>query len=103
MHEPSTSPADLAMSRAALDALDEALLDLVARRRAIVEAIFGLKRRHGLPLIDPEREHALLVARRALAEQRGVPCDLAERLFLVILEGSHAQAREPEATPSSGS
>jgi len=38
------------------------------------------------------RERALLAARRAAAERLGMPADLAERIFQIILEGSHAQA-----------
>ena len=99
MDEPSTHAADLLASRDTLDRLDRALLDLVAQRRAVVASLFEIKRRRGLPLIDPDRERMLLASRRALAEQLGIPGDLAERLFQVILEGSHAQASDAAPTP----
>ncbi|EYF05685.1 chorismate mutase [Chondromyces apiculatus] len=92
MDDPSTHAPDLLASRDTLDRLDRALLELIAQRRAVVEALFEVKLRQALPLLDPERESALLAQRRALAEALGVPGDLAERLFRVILEGSHAQA-----------
>lgn len=83
---------DLASHRAAIDAVDQALLELLARRRSLVEGLFAHKRGRGLPLVDPARERALLAERRAAAERLGVPGDLAERVFRAILESSHAQA-----------
>ncbi len=53
--------------REQLDAIDDELLSLVARRAAVVDEVAALKRREGAPLHDPERERALtarLVARR---------------------------------------
>lgn len=80
--------------RAAIDATDHALLELVAQRRALVLSIFARKRRLGLPLIDPEREAALLADRLAFARQRGVPEALASRLISTLLEASHAIAEK---------
>ena len=92
MAEGSTADRDLLEKRAQIDALDQALLEIVARRRAIVAELFEVKRHRGLPLLDPDRERALLDARRGSAERLGVPPDLAERIFQAILDGSHAAA-----------
>ena len=81
--------------RAELDAIDRAILELVARRRALVAELFAEKRRRALPLIDPARERTLLNERRSSAERLGVPPDLAERIFQAILDGSHAEAAAP--------
>jgi chorismate mutase-like protein len=82
-------PPDLATSRAVIDEIDHALLDLVARRRSLVAALFAKKRALGLPLVDPAREVELLADRRAEAERRAVPPELAEEIFRAILEDSH--------------
>lgn len=84
---------ELGAFRAQLDALDHVLLEVLARRRGVVEALFDWKRAHGLPLLDPAREAALLDERRAHAARLGVPPETAERVFRAILDGSHDQQR----------
>ncbi|MEZ4303005.1 MAG: chorismate mutase, partial [Polyangiaceae bacterium] len=74
----------LASMRAAIDAEDRALIELLARRRALVRELFEWKLRHGLPLIDPAREALLLADRAALAEERGLPASLVERVLRTI-------------------
>lgn len=96
MTEESFADRVLLEKRARIDALDRALLEIVARRRALVGELFEAKRRHNLPLIDPAREGALLTERRASAERLGVPPDLAERIFQAILDASHTQAKAAE-------
>ena len=51
---------DLPALRAAVDGIDRALLDLLARRVAITGRIGAAKRQGGLPLHQPEREAAIL-------------------------------------------
>ncbi|MEZ4300179.1 MAG: chorismate mutase [Polyangiaceae bacterium] len=89
----------LASMRAAIDAEDRALIELLARRRALVRELFEWKLRHGLPLIDPAREALLLADRAALAEERGLPASLVERVLRTILDASHADAAENLARP----
>lgn len=88
----SAPPPELQASRAAIDALDHALVELLARRRAIVAEVFEAKRALALPLVDPVREEALLADRRAKAAALGVPPALAEAIFRLVLEDSHASA-----------
>lgn len=88
----SAPPPEIQASRAAIDALDHALVELLARRRALVATIFEAKRALALPLVDPAREEALLEDRRAQAAALGVPPELAEAIFRLVLEDSHAAA-----------
>lgn len=83
--------------RAAIDDVDHALIELVAKRRSIVLALVSSKLGLGLPLVDPAREAALLADRRAFAGARGVPPDLAETLVLALLSDSHEQIRRLKA------
>jgi chorismate mutase len=82
----------LASMRATIDALDHALLNLLAERRALVLDLYAHKRRHALPLLDPEREARLLTERAAFAEARGVPAALAAKVFRAVLDASHDDA-----------
>ena len=90
---PDESPVapDLASFRAEIDAIDQALLDLLARRRGVVESLFDWKRAHGVPLIDPAREAALLDDRRARAAALGLSPEIAGRIFRAVLDGSRDQ------------
>ncbi len=92
MSDETEISAALASMRASIDAVDHALVNLLAERRSLVAEIFAYKRRHGLGLVDPEREHNLLAEREAFAEARGVPAMLASRVFRDILEASHDEA-----------
>jgi chorismate mutase-like protein len=98
--DPNPVPAFAAM-RASIDAVDHALLNLLAERRALVSALFALKERQGIPLVDATREEHLLAERCAFAEARGVPPALAERVFRAILDSSH-DAAENLAHPGGG-
>jgi chorismate mutase len=91
---------DLAAMRADIDAVDHALLDLVAKRQALVIELFAYKRRQALPLIDPRREEELVLERRAYAARLGLPPPLAEAIFRAILDGSHAHAEPAADRPS---
>ncbi len=92
MSDETDVSAALASMRASIDAVDHALVNLLAERRLLVAEIFAYKRRHGLALVDPEREAHLLAERTAFAEARGVPAMLAARVFRDLLEASHDEA-----------
>ncbi|HRI63808.1 MAG TPA: chorismate mutase [Polyangium sp.] len=86
MTEPA---AEVVSSRRTIDEIDHALVELLARRRAVVKDLFAKKRVLGLPLIDPLREAALLEVRRGQAQSLGVPAEFVEDIFRRILEDSH--------------
>lgn len=85
----SAPPHDVVLSRRTIDETDHAILELLARRRAIVKDLFAKKRTLGLPLSDPEREAALLEERQAFGRTLGVPAELVEAIFRSILADSH--------------
>lgn len=68
----------LAELRAQIDDVDQAMLDLLARRLDLVSRVGEVKGRHGLPIYAPDRERAMITARREQAELLGVPPDLIE-------------------------
>lgn len=70
--------APLAELRGQIDEVDAALVDLLARRLELVAQVGEVKGRHGLPIYAPERERAMIAAKRELASGRGVPPDLVE-------------------------
>jgi chorismate mutase/prephenate dehydrogenase len=82
-------PGEVVAARVAIDEIDHAIVDLLARRRALVAELFSSKRALGLPLYDAARESALLEERRNYAERLGVPSKLVDVLFAAVLEDSH--------------
>ena len=89
----------LASMRASIDAVDHALVNLLLERRALTLALLEYKHQVGLPLVDPAREEHLLAERAAFADARGVPTELALRVFRAILEQSHQDAGTGQAEP----
>jgi len=71
--------------RARIDAIDHAILRLLAERAEIVRRIARWKSEQGLEMRDPARESAMVNARRAWAETLGLPADLAESIARAVL------------------
>lgn len=84
----------LAVLRAMVDALDQELLHVVARRMELVDEIAGAKRSAGLRIRDAGRERELLADRRNLAESLLLPAGEVESIFRILLRAS----RDRQAT-----
>jgi chorismate mutase/prephenate dehydrogenase len=80
--------------RAEIDAVDGRLVELLARRRDLVREIGRHKTARGTPVYVPEREAALLAARRAQAVAAGVSPDLVEDLLRRIMRESYGAEGE---------
>jgi len=74
------------------------LLDLVARRLALMPAVAGAKAARGLPLVDPKREAEVLAAVRARARAAQLDPDSVEAFFVLQIElGTRVQSRATAA------
>jgi chorismate mutase/prephenate dehydrogenase len=88
-----------------VDSLDHELLQLAARRMAIVSEIAAYKRQHHLRIRDPQREREILEDRAQRAAEMGLPKGEMEAMFRVLLRASrdHQAALRtelPYETPS---
>lgn len=94
-------PRSLPLLRAMIDALDRELLQLAARRMALVGEIAEYKRRHGVRIRDPRREREVLEDRIRRAESLGLPRDEIESIFRLLLRASrdHQAALRAEVPP----
>jgi chorismate mutase len=88
---------ELTALRAEIDALDRALVDLLAQRRAVVRRIAQHKHQHHLPALDAAREAELLAATAAYARERGVPEPLVREVLAVVLLDSRPVVMHPGA------
>jgi chorismate mutase/prephenate dehydrogenase len=95
------TPRPLAVLRATIDALDRDLLQIAARRMALVAEVAAVKREQGLRVRDPERERELLEDRARLADELGLPRDEIESIFRLLLRASrdHQAALRTEVPP----
>ncbi|MDP1832949.1 MAG: prephenate dehydrogenase/arogenate dehydrogenase family protein [Geothrix sp.] len=83
------SPA-LQEARDHIDALDQELVALLARRTELVLRAGRAKAGLSLPVHDPERETAQLQARRAWAEEAGLDVQGVEEVFRAVLRSSRS-------------
>lgn len=84
----------LAPLREQIDALDQQLIDLFAKRLALVKQVGEVKSIHGLPVYVPEREAAMLAKRRAEAEAMGVPAQLIEDVLRRVMRESYSSEHD---------
>lgn len=78
---------DLDELRRAIDVVDQQILKLVAERVDLVLAVGEYKRRHGLPVYDPERERSLLDRLCRLAPPT-LSQDTVRRIFERLIDES---------------
>jgi chorismate mutase / prephenate dehydrogenase len=81
-------PEGLDPLRHEIDTIDRELVDLLARRRRLVEDVVHIKQQQDLPTFHPAREENLISARRAQAVQAGLDPDYIEDLFRTVLRHS---------------
>jgi cyclohexadienyl dehydratase len=77
------------------------LVDLIARRLALMPAVAAWKRARGAPIEDVAREREVLEAAAASAAAHGLPEHEATALLARLIElAKEVQARAPDAAPS---
>jgi len=84
-------PQTLESLRAVIDSLDGELLELLARRMAVVSDVAHWKRVHGTRIRDPERERSLMQQRKELALELGLKPQVVESIFRLVLLSSREQ------------
>ncbi len=77
-----------------IDDVDKQMVELLARRLALVEQVGEVKSQHGLPIYAPEREAAMLASRRDEAERKGVPPQLIEDILRRVMRESYASEKD---------
>jgi isochorismate pyruvate lyase len=81
---------DISQVRAAIDALDDQVIALLARRVQYVERAAALKPEAGIPARAPDRVRQVLDRVEAGARAQGLPTDLAATLWRVMIDWSIA-------------
>lgn len=81
--------AELPELRESIDAIDAAIVELLARRMQVCEEVAEIKERTGATIIQPPRVREVLTSRRQWALDAGVDPDFAEQLFRILLSETH--------------
>jgi chorismate mutase len=97
----STAQSNIDELRRALDAIDGAIVELLAERRSTVSAIASAKDRDALGVRDLVRERHVLAQAEVAAVRLGVSRDLVRSIFTAILEDSVAFQTELISSPVS--
>ena len=75
--------------RKEIDSLDQELIEIFAKRLALVKKVGEIKHQQGLPIYVPEREADMLEARREEAQRKGIPPDLIEDVLRRLMRESY--------------
>jgi isochorismate pyruvate lyase len=76
----------LAPLRAEIDAIDAAMVDLLAKRFDVVKRVTEVKRAENLAALMPERVEDVVDKVSAAAARKGLPPGLAERLWRGMID-----------------
>jgi chorismate mutase len=82
--------------RADIGAVDDALVDLLARRLSLAREIGRIKRLRGLPVMDPAREAEVVRRAAAVARERGVDPELVRAVLWRIIDQARFEQTEGE-------
>ncbi len=85
--------------RAGIEALDDALVELVARRLRLSALAGAGKRSAGRPVLDPGREAAVVARAAASGRSLGIPEEGLRDLFWTLIRLCRTAQQEPEAPP----
>ncbi len=77
--------------RGEIDAIDEEIVLLLSRRKAVVEEVVALKKTHDLPVYHPAREEDMISRKRDQGVKAGLDPDYLEALFRTIIRRSRVE------------
>jgi chorismate mutase-like protein len=72
--------------RAEIDAIDEQIIELLARRHDVIRTVAALKADTGIPMMQPARIEAQKEQCARLAAEAGLDPAFVERLFTLIID-----------------
>ena len=75
----------LAPFRAEIDVIDREIVELLAKRFEVVRHVIAVKQAEGLAALLPERLEDVVEKVMAIAETKGVPPELVEKLWRVLI------------------
>ena len=71
--------------RARIDAIDDQIIDLLAKRLDVIDEVAKLKAARDIPAVIEERVQEVIDHAAKRADERGVDPELARRLYAVLV------------------
>jgi len=75
--------------RRQIDKLDVELVDVLARRFAVVRNVGALKAGTDISVVQPERAQAVIDRAAALAQEKGLDGDFVRKLYEAMIDHAH--------------
>jgi len=94
--EETEALAQLRACRQEVERLDQELVNLLSQRLTVARRTAGLKRASGLPILDPQREAAVIRGAVSHARKLGVPEEPVREIFWHIVGMSRRMQEEAE-------
>lgn len=85
---------DLEELREEIADIDEAIVDLIARRTYVANTIAGVKEAQGMPTTDEEQEQLVMDRAGRNAERFDVDANLVKAIFRLLIELNKVEQRE---------
>jgi chorismate mutase len=89
-------PAEMTLEelRAEIQNIDRELVELIARRTYVADAIAEVKAERGLPTVDETQEQRVMDRAGENAEQFDVDANLVKAIFRLLIELNKVEQRE---------
>lgn len=84
----------LAPLREEQDKIDREIVAAIAKRYAVRQKISAFRIENGLTTIDPARMQYVLAQAKGYAKEYGLPEEMAEEIFHVLIDWSHKLDRQ---------
>jgi len=79
--------------RRKIDALDDQIVELLARRMDIVREVGGVKAREGITIVQTDRVKEVCDRCAAMGEEKGLNPDLVRKIYTAIIDEAHVMER----------
>jgi len=79
-------PVELTLARVEIDAIDQEMVSLLARRQLVVQKVIAIKKIHELPALIPERVDEVINNAVRLAEHSGASPGLVRLLWTQMVD-----------------
>ena len=92
--QPPTSEMSLDELRAEIESIDRELVELVARRTYVADAVARVKNDRGLPTTDESQEDRVMERAGENAERFDVDANLVKAIFRLLIELNKIEQRD---------
>ncbi len=94
------TPDPIAQLRSRIEEMDRELVQLLARRCQLAQAVGEQKRSNGLPMVDPAREASVVRSAAASARSQGLDAEGVRQILWCVIGLARQAQVDPRPHPS---